>query len=1169
MKALDLYNLPLSGTQLIEASAGTGKTWTIAGLYLRLLLESGRDITEILVVTFTKAATAELRERLRDRIVQVEEALAAGESDDDFCRWALKTFADDAREIARRRLEDARRRFDESSIFTIHGFCQRVLTETQMPALLVEPDIVPDERDILAVLVQEAWIRHCNDSFLADLLQENGVTLDVVTEDVRALLRKPYLILHSGSDAEALVRQRAAKKELQALWQQDADAIREDLRRADGLSQAEKGGYKDIESFLEELQCWLDDRPANMAKVGMLTPPQFQDSNGRKKNGSKPQHAFWKKLEAVLDGCDAVCQQFRQALIEDVRAALQRHKDSQGLVTYQDLLSLLAEAVTDESVAGAVRTRYSAALIDEFQDTDPLQFRVFDRVYNGQKTAEGNPLPLFLVGDPKQAIYSFRGADIFTYLRARESAAERHTLDTNRRSLEPLVQAVNCVFAHNSNAFLFSDLRFQAVQAVPKMAPQFPDSNLPLHCSLLPASEKTYSKEKAQAASAAYAAERIVALLQAGQAGRALIPDGAKLPQQETLRPLGAPDIAVLVPTHRHAHLMAAELTARGVAVVQRSEESVFATQEAVDFRLVLEAVLAPGREGYVKAALLSTLLGWSVEQLHAAQNDDLAWGQLCESLLQLRERWQQQGFMAMWEALLTEFAVFERLLHLAGGERRLTNLRHLATLLQHEADAEPVPERQLAWLREQLLCAERNDEHQLRLESDAERVQILTVHVSKGLEYPVVFCPFLWDGRYAPEAVRAEYRRGAESFLDIGSADFDHACGRMATERLAESLRVLYVALTRAQYRCEFAWGPCTDSEMAPLTWLLVGQGLLPELSEICSLLKKRPRSDYIAALEKIRASCGEGFSWSEMPEPDEATVLKPKKVRVAEPVLPAFARSLQRSWRVSSFSGLSEHAPAPAQESPDYDAPRGDVAPLFEILPQGIHAFPRGAQAGVFWHELLEESVMGRVPERTRFVADTLKKYAFEESWQGLVEKTLSQWLETPLGSEALVLSRPEARMAEMEFVYPVRNLRPSAFLQLPDVPPRYREALPQLEFGTLNGYLKGFIDLICRHQGRYYVIDYKTNWLGPDDSAYTEENLERAIADSHYYLQYWLYTLALHRHLRVSLGDAYDYERDMGGVRYLFLRGLSSVTQGVYARRPSRALIEALDRLMEGGA
>ncbi|MES2918321.1 MAG: exodeoxyribonuclease V subunit beta [Pseudomonadota bacterium] len=1166
MTALDVYRLPLMGTQLIEASAGTGKTWTIAGLYLRLLLETDRALPDILVVTFTKAATAELRERLRDRIVQVETALLTesavitGEDEDQFCRWALDAFVDEARTAAIRKLETARRCFDEAAIYTIHGFCQRILTETQVPALLVEPDIVPDERELLGMLAQEAWIRHCNDDFLADVLQEAGITLELVLDDLRALLRKPYLSLQHGASPQALEQLRSARAALLAQWEAEASAIADDLRDATGISRA-KDTYKHVDELLAELSAWLRGAPADMKRVALLTPPEFQSRSSRSKNGTRPSHPIWQQVEAALALAGTLCQSFRETMILDVLVALRQHKEQQGVVTYQDLLSLLREAVDDEAVVAAIRERYSAALIDEFQDTDPLQFRIFDRVYNTTRDSTA-PLPLFLVGDPKQAIYSFRGADIFTYLRARESAVARHSLDTNRRSLPPMVEAVNCVFGHNSNAFLFSDLRFQGVKGVAiPLQPEFPDAQRPLHCHLLPASDKQLSKERAAALTAARAAEDIVALLQAGAEGRARLPDES-VPGR--LRPLAAPDIAVLVPSHRLGRLMADELIRRGVAVVQRSEESVFATPEAGDFRHVLEAVAAPGREGGVKAALLGTLLGWSVEELFAAQNDDLAWGRLIDALIELRERWQQQGFMAMWEALLTRFGVFERLLRLAGGERRLTNLRHLATLLQHEAEREPVAERQLAWLREQMADATRGDEQQLRLESDAERVQILTVHVSKGLEYPVVFCPFLWEGRTRKEEHRAEYRRGADSMLDIGSPDFDLAVERMTTEKLAEGLRVLYVALTRAKYRCVVSWGACKDSEMAPLTWLLMGQGLLPEPHEISAALKPLAQPDYAAALEVLRGSCPEGVSWDPLEEPG-FTPLQLPRAPGGEPVLPAFSRRLGRRWRVSSFTGLS--AGAHEAESPDHDAAVIPAQPEPEREPEGVHAFPRGARAGVFWHELLEDSLMGRVPERGRYVADRLKKYAFEPSWQPLVEEVLGQWLETPLGDERLVLSRCEARMAEMEFIYPVRQLRPEALLSLPDVPPRYRAALAQLGFASLEGFLKGFIDLICRHDGRYYVIDYKSNWLGPDAASYSEDALERAVADAHYYLQYWLYVLALHRHLRVALGAAYDYDRDMGGVRYLFLRGLDAPTQGVYARKPSRALVEALDRLMEG--
>lgn len=1179
MSALDIYTLPLQDIQLVEASAGTGKTWTIAGIYLRLLLESERTVDEILVVTFTKAATAELRDRLRARITEVEKALGTGHSDDPFCQWAVDTFTGTAREVALQKLESARRTFDEAAIHTIHAFCQRVLGEAQVPALLSEPEVITDEREILPGLLQEAWIRHCSDALLADLVEASRITPDVVMQDVQALLRKPYLNLQSDN---AVIDEAVLRTELQQLktdWKNDRADIEEDLRTSDKLSKAKKNNpLADIEGLLHALASWLSGHGSFEKSLKALTPDVFAEYALKNKGKKLPQHGFWQQLGDWLKKSDSHVDAFRRTVLEDVLGGLRAFKQRQGLISYQDMLVLLYEAVADDALLREIRQRYSAALIDEFQDTDPLQFHVFDRLYSG------TGLPLYLVGDPKQAIYSFRGADIFTYLRARSSASERHSLTTNRRSVPPLVAAVNAVFSQHSNPFLFSDLGYQKVVAVMQEKNLVvEDKKSALHCWLLPENEGKYlSKEKATDFSVEATANEIATLLNAAAQGLAMIGDA----------PLAPRDITVLVPKHAYGRLMVDALALRGIAAVQRSEQSVFASGEASDMLMLLDAVAQPGRDGLVKAALLSSLLGLTVETLDAEQSHDALWSARIDSLLLLRERWQQKGFMAMWENLLAQFGVLQRVLGASEGERRLTNLRHLAMLMQQEADQEPVPERQMLWLREQINAAlnmQKTEDAQLRLESDAARVQVLTIHVSKGLEYPVVFCPFLWDGSLLQkqEVMRAEYRRGAESVLALsasgiasgdGSADFDHAYKRMGTERLAEKMRVLYVALTRAKYRCYGLWGWVNDAETAPLSWLLSGGDIDADIeaTNIAAALKKMDYASCQTALEKlhdaVNATSPGAFSWEPLLEQD-AVISAVKNNRLQTTVVPAFNRSLQRSWRVSSFTGLSESAHE--HESPDHDvqanAKAASEVQVSMVEPEGIHAFPRGAQAGVFWHELLEEILMHRVRDKRVFVSDTMKKYSMDVAWLPVVDKVLTQWLDTPLYSPLdvtpMVLSKLDARVAEMEFVYPVQGLRADAFLNLPDVPPVYAEALKQLDFSTLNGYLKGFMDLVCRHDGRYYVVDYKTNWLGSDAAAYTPERLERAVAESHYYLQYWLYVLALHRHLRATLGVHYDYERDMGGARYLFLRGIDASTQGVYARKPSHALIHALDKLMEG--
>lgn len=1185
LKPLDLYTLPLCGTQLVEASAGTGKTWTIAGLYLRLLLETDASIDRLLVVTFTKAATAELRDRLRARVAEVLTAFAAGHSGDTFCQWALLRFDGVARAQAAEKLAHALRVFDEAAIFTIHGFCQRVLDDVQLPELLTEPDIVPDERDWLPGLVQEAWIRHCTHPELAAVLAAGELEAATIERDVAVLLLKPFLQLEAGSLAVSAEQLAAQREALAAHWQAQHPAILADIREADGLSRA-KGFYKEeeVDELLHMLVAWMEGRGGLSAALRRLTPERFLEK--RKQKGRLPQHGFWQALADWFAAADTLLRDFRHRVIDDVRAALAAHKRERGLVSYQDLLALLAQAVTDPRLAAAIRARYSAALIDEFQDTDPLQFRIFATLFGPESGGGGDgaaeAFPLYLVGDPKQAIYSFRGADIFTYLRARESAAGRYTLGTNRRSVPALVLAVNALFTRNSNPFLFSDLRFPPVDAVAPAVALTPETP-PLQCWLLPdAGSKTMAKKEAMALSVQATVAEIVQLLHGAARGEVAI--GAS--------PLRPGDIAVLVAKHAEGRAVVAALAEAGVPAVIRSIDSVFATAEARELLAVLEAVVAPGREGVVKAAMLTPLWGGTVDSVHAAQEDEVGWSALVGQLLAARERWQQQGFMPMWEQWQEDNGVLARVLAAPEGERRLTNLRHLATLMQQQADIDPVPERQLAWLREQLREAASTEDTQLRLESDAARVQVLTIHVSKGLEYPVVFCPFLWDGSllHKSDGDRAEYRAGAESRLDLGSERFALAKTRMATERLAEKLRVLYVALTRAKYRCYVIWGRVKDSEQAALSWLLLGDGIDGEaqVDVLAPAIKAMGHGAYVAALKALAAAVPQGVAWRELdmvPAPVSPVALPSAG---ATPVLPPFSRRLGRRWRVSSFTGLADGAHE--QESPDHDnsaalaalgaAPvqvEGDAsmlesaAPLADVSPEGIHDFPRGAVVGVFWHAVLEDALpLSSVADRTaalqRIVAARMKEHAIDEKWRAVVEDTLLRLLDTPLDAEGARLGHLEAARAEMEFLYPVAGLAPADFLALPEVPAPYRAALAQLSFAPLSGYLKGFVDLIYRHDGRYYVLDYKTNWLGPDDSAYSPARMQQAIASAHYYLQYWLYTLALHRHLRACL-PGYDYDRHVGGVRYLFLRGIGAPGAGVYAARPSRALVEALDALMRG--
>lgn len=1149
MQILDIRTLPLSGLNLIEASAGTGKTWTIASLYLRLLLERQLEVEQILVLTFTKAATAELRDRIRARIGEFRAVLAGQPTSDAFLSWLATSLPNPAE--AKVRLDKARQVMDQASIFTIHGFCQRALLELQVPAVLQDPTVIADDSTLLPPLLAEAWVKHSNNPTVAALVRSANLTLDDIAEDIYSHLNKPYALIKQASVASAGLLE-SRWHALTMLWSDAKADILEDIQGADGLSRADKG-YKWLDDFLAKLDRAMGGTSTQVDDdLRKLTPDQFAAT--AKKKGRLPLHPFWQRLAELWLSADAVIARFRQQVADSTLAALGEKKREGNLISFQDQLTLLREAIRDPEVAIAMAHNFPVAMIDEFQDTDPLQFAIFQEIYRHPDTAA------FLVGDPKQAIYGFRGADIFTYLQARGLASGTFTLGENRRSQALLVTAVNAIFAQHEQAFALPDLAFHPVVAAATLPEFFAADTLPpLQCLLLPDENgKPLGKERAGERCIEDTANTIASLLHGARQGEFLI--GSK--------PLQHQDIAVLVNTHDQAARIQQALAERGVAAVITRRESVFASREALAMLRTLMAIIEPGNERRVRTALATELAGVDLTALRALQTDDAAWASAVEPFLIWREQWHERGFMVMWESLIEHFQVFQRpWSRMVDADRHLTNLRQLASLMQQKADTEPAPARQLEWLRQQILQPEQNDEALLRLESDAARVQIMTVHASKGLEFPVVFCPFVWDGAVLRrnEETRVQSHDGRQTVLDLGSPEQAAGLARMRRERLAEKIRLLYVALTRAKYRCYLSFGSVRDMETSALAWLLFGRGLLPDPEALKENLKGLTRDAVIAAFAGLPADA-------------VAVVMPTQEIQVCPPLPPEVTtlellfpqRIVRRSWSVGSFSGLT--AMKQDTETPDHDSAPGTASASAEdIVPEGIHVFPRGADAGVFWHTLLEWELAGD-PVNAVMIADTLARFHLDVTWQPLVAEHLAVVLKQPLAGDGMALNRLDAAIVEMEFTYPVGQLsvaRLRSALIGHTLPEPFQRAIQKLGFMPLAGYLKGFIDLVCRYQGRYYVIDYKTNWLGADASAYNSDTLCEAVASHHYYLQYWLYVLAVHRLLKVRLPD-YDYEMHMGGVYYLFLRGMTGQEgAGVFFDRPSLALISALDALMEGTA
>ena len=1192
--AVDLASAPLRGTSLVEASAGTGKTYTIAGLYLRLVVELGLPVDQVLVVTFTEAAVAELKRRLRGALSELRSCFL-GHAEPQGLQAAL--IADGAEgELRRVRLEAALRGFDDAAVHTIHGFCQRALTDAAFECGgAFQTEVLADQEALLQEVVDDYWRRQCYpaSSLFAAYLEQEQVEPDRLARELRGLLGKPQARLRGpqplADPAELEAALTAAWAVLRRSLPVDAAALLSEL--GDGRLNRRSYPPAELASWLEPVRAYL-----RRSTPGFKPPEKLAHFGQRKIHaalrkgaGSAPQHPLFSAVDAYLQALDQVRQAhaaklaaLRLELLSWARAELQRRQRERRLLSFDDLIASLRDALlgpSGEPLRGALRRRYAAALIDEFQDTDPSQYQIFDRLFADDQT------PLFLVGDPKQAIYGFRGADLFAYLRARRSARQRWSLVQNWRSEPALIQAVNALFQSAPQPFLLAEIGFAPAEPCPRPPPALLEqgrASAPLRLWLLGEGEgKALNKGQAEIQVVAAVAEEVVQLLRLAATGDLRLQGPGDAADGDRGRPLEGGDVAILVRTNAQARAVAGALAARAVACVQLGEESVLESAEAEELEWLLLALADPGHEGLLRAALVTQLLGVRGQALNASlAADGAGFEPHLQAFHELNGVWRERGFMPAFQELLARYGVRGRLLAQVGGERSLTNVLHLAELLEHAARRERLGPAELGrWLSEQRRRGGlRGDEQRaLRLETDARLVKVVTVHKSKGLEYPVVFCPFLWDGRELKDQCPAVYHDPREDHaltLDFGSQDFALALAGAGEESRAEDLRLLYVALTRAKNRCYLAWGRVRQAGHAALAWLL-HQPSTTEGSTLAALAERYQsltEAELGADLRRLLERGAGSIALQPLPQPGSdwpPHLAEGARVDRAAPI----HRPVEQLWRLASFSALlGGHG---GDSLPDRD-PVLAPARVGEPLPPGLGpaSFPRGAGPGSCLHALLEtwDFARGERSELDAVAEQCLASYGIDGVWREPLVEWMGRVVATPLDPAGWALrDLPRSRRVhELEFHYPVLGLEAQGLAERlrrlggPELSAA-AQRLGALGFSLSAGFLRGFVDLIFEQDGRYYVADFKSNWLGPSVEDYRPERLAQSMDEEGYHLQHLLYLLALHRFLRTRLAD-YDYRRHVGGVLYLYLRGMdpeSGAARGVYRVRPAAALVEALDQ------
>lgn len=1217
---------PLYGSRLIEASAGTGKTYTIAALYIRLILQHGLGHNaafnrallppEILVVTFTEAATQELRDRVRAKLVEAAQVFREEQERPDSLLCLLRDdYPAEQWAASAQRLDHAAQWMDESAISTIHSWCQRMLREHAFDSgSLFTQSLETDHSDLLALVVKDYWRKQCY-----PLRDDNVLWALQHWQQPAVLQSKIYPLLNAQSSpaqavdaqqslahilAQGLAEQQHTLAELKAPWLQWSQELREIL---DAAVAAKAVNGRAIQKrfynpWFDKINAWAADASQVALDIG----------TGLTRLTADGLHEVWKDTSAVpthpaLEAMQLLPQQLdnltrtldEQALWHAagwIKQRFHQEKQQRAEMGFDDMLTRLDSALQGPNgarLAEVIRQQFPVALIDEFQDTDPLQYRIFDAVYQVEENA--SEMGLFLIGDPKQAIYSFRGADIHTYLYARDATAGRHyNLATNYRSTESMVSAVNQLFdlaearVDGRGAFLFkqdasNSLPFLPVHARGRDQHWWVDgaAQPALNAWLMDSDEPMSGAQYLQdmAASSATEIVRLLNLAQQGQAGFKNT-DG----QLQALQPN---DIAVLVRNLHEAQAIRQQLAQRNVRSVYLSDkDSVFASQEAQDILAWLLACLQPDNERALKSALASSTFALPLSELERINQDELLWEQRVLQFKGYLDNWHTQGVLPMLRKMMHDFHLPQRLVLRPNGERALTNLLHLAELLQHasrELDGEFALLRYL-----QAACvgqAESAQEQVLRLESDESLVRVITIHKSKGLEYPLVFLPFICsfraqDGKH-PFNLQVDGKRQLMLHADKASL------AQAEQERLSEDLRLLYVALTRARYAC---WLGMADLKKSRGTTSVLHQ------SAIGYLLNNGQPLAASSELTRWLAPFAQAGSLvsqvSTAPQPEQELLQNS-----SGDFAPSWRQARRRTrehWWIASYSALRLTAEAPLSDSAAAERVE-DLAPqtaqaqnisddegddLAAALPstpvltaEGMHSFPRGAKPGTFLHGLLEWAAEQgfaatlQDPEAAQaYIEARSEAYGYSD-YHALLWPWLQDYLTHAfrVAGEPMVLSELKYYQAEMEFWFATHKADTQLLDQyvrefiLPGAPRPY--LVPE----RLNGMFKGFIDLVLEHQGRYYVVDYKSNWLGEQDVDYSTQAMNDCVLSHRYDLQYALYILALHRLLKLRIVD-YDYDIHMGGAVYMFLRGAHSDSQGLHQVRPDRMLIERMDALFK---
>lgn len=1201
-KEFDPVECDLSGVNLIEASAGTGKTYSISSLFLRLILEKDLPVESILVVTFTEAATSELKDRIRRRIKECLDGINNGNI--SFAGKVSKEYSGHFSDydvnfikLAELRLDLALRTFDRASIFTIHGFCHRVLQEQAFESgsmfdMTLESDLSELQNEIISDFLrsitpsdgQSKTGRFISKIFLKYLIEKkffSGALSDIVSKT------SPFLKVRMRAAGEKYDNQSILSSEQEFMqcfdkakkaWASHCEDIKKCLIGSESLKkntypdQTRKRILGDIDDYL------ISDTPLPILFKDFNKLTQKKINSETKNKEIPPSHDFFMLCEALEIAAVRLEKIYTNESISLKHEFMvyfsdefEKRKSINSSFGFNDLLLKVHEAISGDyriRIRQSLNKKYKAALIDEFQDTDYIQYDIFSSLFKGYA-------PLFLIGDPKQSIYGFRGADIAAYIKAAKNVDRKYTLSQNWRSDEELVEAVNTLFSGRENPFVYKDIDYLCSQKSKKPETDdeegFKGENPGLEIFAFSGKSADLTKKPDDIISQ-YVADRISVLV-----------SGANSICGKSVRP---GDIAILVRKHREGQKIRILLDKAGIPSVSSGGEDVFKTVEALHFLRLLSAIAEPSDMKKVMASLTTPFFYKNSSEIDAINHDEKKLEEIILFLRDLNSAWHGSDFSQMFKMALSRSGAMHKIASEPNGERILTNFFHIAELItKQESSGKSTPEDIISWFSEKITSGvTKADEELLRLESEKDAVRILTIHKSKGLEFPIVFCPFpakdLSRSKNDSIVMHSDENDENFTFFESDQPDYAEKRKKRSAEELAESMRLLYVALTRAKHKCFLAYN--TDHNSSALAYLFLHKGEFDMTNGLDDLKNAVTKMDLQKKMSVLFDISSKSKGTISLLGPDN---LKTEAIEVMGQndntglSLRSFKGKIDPWQSLTSFSGLTKglHSDRIVPEIDEQNENKSTDASIPEIKPESadksIFTFPKGKEAGSFFHSFLERINFKSNEAELKEIADAkLKEYGFDEEWSDVIAKMATNLINTKFKSsdDEFTLSdiTPDRRVNEMGFYYPLSHIDQPALSKMManlfadiKIDSAISDRLQGLDFNPVKGFMRGYIDMVFEHNGFYYLLDWKSNHIGDDHVEYSRKKMEDVMISELYVLQYHLYLVALDRYL-TEKDPEYSYEKRFGGVFYVFLRGLGgSGENGVYYHRPEESIIRRI--------